>query len=287
MKATHPFAVTQLKYSQFWLLGIGAGLIAIHLTLAWKSNNPSFLGMSFLFWAAVSCLIWEKRYTLNLESGIFSSFLGLSLITLLLVKSASLTSFGGFLYISSVAFAFSFALLASGFQGLKQYKGELLVLFFLSASKVLPPFLINISPLTAKFAAFILWYTGSEVILIEDKIILPTGSVEVYSGCSGIELIFQLLGLGLLFLLMFSQKWKQRILVPTVAAAIAFVVNGLRVALMAILTAKNQPKAFEYWHTGDGSLIFSLIAVLCFGLFCWFLLEQGESKNQEARKLLR
>ena len=287
MKAVQPFAITQLKYPQFWLLGIGACLMAIHLALVCKSNDPSFLGISFLFWGSVSCLIWEKRYTLNLESGIFSSFLGLSIIALLLVKSASQTSFGGFLYISSTVFAFGFALLASGFQGLKQYKGELLVLSFLSASKLLAPLLMNISSLTAKFAAFILWYTGSEVTLIEDKIILPTGSVEVYRGCSGIELVFQLLGLGLIFLLMFSQKWKHKILVPIVAATIAFIVNALRVALMAILAAKNQQKAFDYWHTGDGSLIFSLIAVLSFGLFCWFLLEKSESKNQAERKSLR
>jgi len=236
--------------------------------------------MSFLFWTAVSSLIWEKRHKLNLESGIFSSFFGLSLIWLALLKSASLTSFGIFLYILPFIFALGFFLLASGFQGLKQYKGELLVLFFLSSSKVLSSWLTSTSTLTAKFGAFILWYTGFEVSLTGDKIILPTGAVEVYSGCSGIELIFQLLGIGLLFILMFPQNWKHQTLVLIVAATLGFIVNGIRVALMAILVAKSQQEAFKYWHEGDGSLIFSLIAVLLFGLFCWFLLGQRQSQSQ-------
>jgi exosortase/archaeosortase family protein len=48
---------------------------------------------------------------------------------------------------------------------------------------------------------------------------------------------------------------------------------------MAILVAQQQMAAFDYWHEGDGSLVFSLIAVLLFGLFCWFLLGRTEIRN--------
>lgn len=287
MKATHPKSVTQLKYPELWLLGIGTCLIAIHLTLIWRSDNTSLLGTAFLCWAAVSSLIWDKRHNLNLESGSFSSFLGLSIIAVLLLKSVSLTSFGSFLYLSPVIFAFGLALLASGFKGLKQYRGELLALFVIGVPKLLPSWLINISPLTAKFSAFILWYTGFEVGRSGSKINLPTGSVEVYSGCSGIELIFQMLGLALLFILMFPLNRRQKMLVSTVATTLGFIVNGMRVALMAILVARGNIEAFEYWHGGDGSLIFSLIAVLLFGLFCWFLLGRSESENQNVRSSSR
>ncbi|MBW4633264.1 MAG: cyanoexosortase A [Iphinoe sp. HA4291-MV1] len=273
--------VSRLKYPEFWLLAIGASLIAIHLVLLWKANNSSLLGMTFLFWAALSSLIWEKRHSFNLESGIFSSFFGLSLIALLLIKSISLTSFGVFLYFYPVIFAIGLALVASGFKGLKQYKGELFILFFLSVPKLLPSSLIDISLLTAKFATLILWYTGFEVTRKGTLIYLPAGSVEVYHGCSGMELIFQLLGLALLFLLMFPQTWKQKILISFVAATLAFIVNGLRVALMAVLVAQGQMGVFDYWHDGDGSLVFSLIAVLLFGLFCWFSLGQSELRNKD------
>jgi cyanoexosortase A len=282
MKASHLTAISQLKYPQFWLLAIGAGYIAIHLTLTWKADNSSLLGTSFLCWAAISSLIWDKRHSLNLESGIFSSFFGLSLIALLLVKSISLTSLGGFLHISPAIFAFGLALLASGFKGLKQYRGELLVLSSISLPKILPLSLIDISLLTAKFASLILWYTGFEVTRNGVYIYLPTGSVEVYPGCSGLELIFQMLSLALLFLLMFPQKVKQKIIVPIIAITLAFIVNGVRVALMAVLVAQGHKEAFDYWHEGEGSLIFSLISVLLFGLFCWFSLGMTERRNKDA-----
>ncbi|KYC41549.1 cyanoexosortase A [Scytonema hofmannii PCC 7110] len=274
MKATYSIAITQLKYPQFWLLAIGAGLIAIHLTATWKAGNSSLLGSSLLFWSAVSFLVWEKRYSLVLESEIFSSFFGLSLIGIVLIKSVALKSFGLFLFISPFICALGLALLASGFIGLKQYQKELLLLFFLDAPKILPSWLIDISPLTAKFAAFILWCTGADVTLSGVTIYLPTGSVEVLGGCSGMELIFHMLGLALLFLLMVSTLRQQKFLIPIVAGIVGFFVNGIRVVLMTVLVTKNNQAAFEYWHHGNGSLIFSIISVLIFGLFCWFFIGQ-------------
>ncbi|KAF3888796.1 MULTISPECIES: cyanoexosortase A [Nostocales] len=283
MKTIPLTSVQQLKYPQLWLLGIGACLIIIHLTVTWKADNSNLLSSCILYWISISSLIWDKHHTLNLESGIFSSFFSLVLICLVLLKSATLTSFGLFLYFTPLIIAFSLALLASGFKGLKQYKGELIALFFLGAFKIVPSSLIGtLSSLTAKFAAFMLWYTGSQVALSGVIIYLPTGSVEVLSGCSGIEQIFQMLGLSLLFLLMFPQNGKQKIITPIVAASLGFIVNGIRVVLMAILVAKNQQEAFKYWHEGDGSLVFYMIAVVLFGLFCWFLIGRGESKTQNA-----
>ncbi|NEU75155.1 cyanoexosortase A [Hassallia byssoidea VB512170] len=286
MKSIHLTPVSRLKNAQFWLLAIGAGLIAIHITLTCKSNIPSLLGSSVLFWIAVSSLIWEKRHSLNLESGVFPSFLGISIIAIVLIKSASLTSFGGFLFLSPFILAFGLALLASGFRGLKQYKGELLALFFLGAPKLLPSLLIkHITLLTAKLAAFILWYTGFEITRSGVNIYLPTGSIQVASGCSGVQIIFQQLGLAIIFILMFPLNRQQKILAPIVAATLGFIVNGVRVALMGVIVAKGNQEAFEYWHHGDGSLIFSMIAVILFGLFCWFLLNINETKNKQHKSI--
>lgn len=281
MKVSQAYAIESLKNSQYWLLAIAAGLITIHLTLTWKSGNSNLLGNSFLFWLAVSSLVWEKRHKLNLESSIFASILGISMIGILLIKSASMTSFGVFLYITPVIFALGLALLASGFQGLKQYKGELLSLFFLGIPKLLPTSLINTSALTAKAAGFMLWYTGFKVARDGVNIYLPQGSVEVASGCSGLEQIFQMLGLGIVFILMFPLNYKVKIAVPIVAATLGFLVNAGRVSLMAVIVQTKDKQAFEYWHEGDGSLIFSLISVLLFGLLCWFLIDKQNTPEKQ------
>ena len=116
------------------------------------------------------------------------------------------------------------------------------------------------------------------------NILFATGGLEVYKGCSGIKSIIDLLGLAGLLLVMVPSDWMKRILLPVVAVLIGFLVNGVRVVLMGILVASSNLTAFEYWHVGDGSLIFSTISVLLFGLFCFgmFRINIKETENLDA-----
>jgi cyanoexosortase A len=279
-----------LKSSKFWLLGVAAGLIAIHLTITWKSDNTDLWGLSILFLAAVCSLIWKKRNNLNLETEIISSFIGTLIIALVLFKSTSPIgkfpdAIDKFHYVLPLISSVGLGLLASGFKGLKQYSQELIILFFLGIPQATIPSLIDISIFTAKFATAVLWYLGFEVSRQGVNVILPTGSVEVYSGCSGMVAILYLWGLAALFLVMFPTSWSKKILVPIVATLLAFMVNGGRVALMAVLAASSNKPAFDYWHTGGGSQIFAMTSVLIFGLFCFFLLQLNEAKNDDSVEL--
>jgi cyanoexosortase A len=121
-----------------------------------------------------------------------------------------------------------------------------------------------------------LWYLGFSVTREGTYLILPPASLEVASGCSGMTSILQILGLSLLVLIMFPSTIVQKILVPISGIVVAFVVNGVRVALMTYLLAFSAKENFEYWHYGDGSLIFSMIAVAIFGIFCWFMVLRDE-----------
>lgn len=264
---------------QFWLLGIATGLITIHLTLTSRANDASLLGTSTLFWIAVSSIVWQKRDTLSLESRVSSSVWGLLIVAFVLLKSISVSGYDPFLRLFPLISTFGVALLASGFKGLKQYWQEFLIFCFLVPSPGTLALLIDISTLTAKFATAILWYMGFEVYRKGVFVSFPTGGIEVYPGCSGIENMLHLLGLAVIFLMMFPTKRLEKILLPVVAILIAFVVNGVRVAILAIFAASANPQGLEYWHKGDGSLIFSMIAVGILGLFCFFLLKQGEDEH--------
>ena len=281
MNAISPVLFKRIKTSPFWLLTIGSGLMAIHLTLVWKADNPNTLGTSILFWSAVASLVWQRRDDLKLESGVFASLVGFLLIAVILMRSASIPLGGNFFDLIPVLSGLGLGLLASGFRGLKQYWTELVALFFIGAPRLLEPWIVDISPITAKFSAFVLWYSGFEAKLNGVYISLPTGTVEVYPGCSGIETMIHVFGLALLFLLMFPTTWIQKIIVPIVALSLGFFVNGFRVMLLAILVAQNNSEAFDYWHHRDGSFVFSIIAVLLFGLFCWFLLQYNDREPQE------
>ncbi|MBE9184029.1 cyanoexosortase A [Microcoleus sp. LEGE 07076] len=276
--------INWLKHIQepkYWVLGIASGLIALHLTLTSRTNDSDLFGTMLLFWGVVALLIWEKHESLTFESGVFASFLGTSLIALILIKSSSISGYDFFIRATPFLSGISLALLASGTKGLKQYWQELLILGYTAIPPGLIGVFVDVAQITAKFSAFLLHYLGFEVVRKGVFLILEKGSVEVYHGCSGVNAILQLLGLALVFLLMFPTTAGQKIVVPIVAILIAFVVNAARVALMAVLVSLSQPEAFKYWHEGNGSVVFSMIAVLIFGLFCWFAILQSEPQNKK------
>jgi cyanoexosortase A len=142
-----------------------------------------------------------------------------------------------------------------------------------------------ISLLTAKFSAFLLWCSGFQVSLQGVYINLPTGSVKVYSGCSGMESMTYLLGLSVICLVMFPIQRRKQIFVPIVAVAVGFFLNGVRIAFLTVLIASLNKQAFDYWHEGEGSLIFGMIAVMIFGFFYLFLLRQEEPEDSDAAEL--
>ena len=268
----------QIKKMPFWLLSLAAGLIALHLNLTWRSENSDLLSCSLLLWLAAAYLTWEKRDRLSLESDIFSSCLGIFLITLVLIKSMHLVGDDVFLRLSPFLSGLGLGLLASGVKGIKQYWRELLLFGFIAAPWESIYLVVDLSLLTAKFTTFVLWIFGFEVSRQGVLVILPTGSIEVYDGCSGLRMILQLLGIALIFVLITADSWKQKILLLMSAIAVGFVVNGVRVAVMTILVALSDQEAFSYWHVGNGSLIFSLIAVLILGL-TYILLNQREKQD--------
>jgi cyanoexosortase A len=255
--------------------------------MIWRVGALSYGGLSFLFWCAVASLVWDKRDTLNLKSGIFASLFAIAILIPLLIKSIFLMTLStSSLYIFPLVAGLSITLLASGFRGLHQYRKELLILFILGLTQPLINLINNFDPsfLTAQFASLILWYSGFDIVREGTNIYFagsPQG-VEVYPGCSGVDAIMHLLSLTLLFFLLFPSDLKTKILLPLAAIIIGFIANALRVSLLAVIVALHEKKGFEYWHAGEGSLLFSMISA---GLLCGvaFLLVQSILNPEQAR----
>jgi cyanoexosortase A len=262
--------VNLLKDAKFWLLGIAATLTVIQLQLAWRSDHNELIEPSFLCWIAVWFLVWRKHATLKLESGATATSLGLFLIFWVLLRSASVAGYDSFLRFSPFVSVLGLALIASGFR-LKQYWREGLILSFVTIPSTSLLSTIDLAPLTAEFSTSILWYLGYPVTQQGVNVVLPTGVVEVYEGCSGAHLILQLLTLTFLFLVVFPNGLIPRLMIPMIAVLTGFIVNGIRVAIMAVLFASSNRSAFDYWHIGAGSQVFSVIAVILLGVFCYFL----------------
>lgn len=259
----------KLQKPNYWLVAIAAALAALHLTILDRADQPNLLAISILFWLAIASLVWDKREDLKLESGVFSSCFGVSLIVLVILRSISPA--GYHVLISPFLSGLGLCLMASGIKRLYDYWKELLILGLLLLYPVLVGILkaVDLPIITAKFAASTLWAAGFQAYREGLFIILPTGRVEVYEACSGVEAIILMLYVAILFLLMIPISKVQSFICVILAALLGFIINGLRVGLLAILVAYNQNKAFEYWHGGDGGFVFSMISVFLFGMFCW------------------
>ena len=272
--------------SPFLLLVLGAAIIAIHLTLSFKTSGSDRQITSVLFWLTAAYLIWERQDKLEFQSGPVASLLGALLLSLLLLKSSGYCEESfllGYPFIAGIALA----LIAAGFRGLRTYWPELVLLFFSGIPEVLLAKLTDPAPLTAHFASSILWYSGFAITQNGIYLQLPGGSVQVYSGCSGVVAMTQLLGMSVLFLMLLPLPWKwfQKLILPVGAVAIGFIVNALRVSLMAILVSQKQMEAFDYWHAGSGSLVFSVIGTFLLVILLKILIELFTPKLPEQEEL--
>jgi cyanoexosortase A len=268
---------------KFWFLVLGSALVAIHLTCLWKLDQGEAFGTSSVLWAAVCSLVWKRRDRLTFESGPVSIMMGMLFIALALIKSQSLASVDPFIRIFPSIAALGLALMASGVKTLRQYWQPLLILGSLIVHHGYLSQLFDISKIQAAFASELLWLLGYDVSRQGVNIVFPTGSVEVNPGCSGYSSILQLIQLSIIFLMIFSTRKRFQFFVPIAAVVIGFFVNVIRVSIMAVFSL-NNPVEFKYWHDGDGSLIFSLIAVSLFALLCYFLIQPETDQTPELQQ---
>jgi cyanoexosortase A len=272
------------KRKLFGLIIIATVLVTLNMTLLWKLGDIAHFWMSIVFWLAVGSLLWEKQDILKHSEGksdVLSTVAGTILIAFILFKSAVVSSkFDPFLRIAPFLSGLGVSLIAVGFQDLKQFWRELVILFFHGIPSVITSPLVSIvTSITAKAAYYSLWYVGFNVAREGNYVALPTGRVFVDGGCSGMEAMNYLLGLSVVCLLMFPTK-QNKALVIAVAVACGFIINAFRVAAMALLVASNRLDWFKYWHEGEGSLVVGMIAVVLFGIFYQYMLKRDRKISQ-------
>ena len=280
------YATTQIWKQQWFVwLTLGIGLSIIYFTLIWRADDTGQLSMSLLFYCCVFSSLKDRYRNITFNRDWISYLIGLMLIGWILLSSSPQTddyTVRLFPFIAGVAIA----LLASGWQQLKQHWKELTILFFLGVPSFLAYHLVDISPLTAKFSTLMLWYTGFDIVSQGTFMALADGRVvQVVYDCSGIDMVNYLLGMSVICLIMFPiPGWFNQLFVPSIGAFTGFFVNGIRVALMVVL-AKFDQKAFDNWHTGTGSYTFAVLGIALLGLFYWFLISKSESPRSSEKNI--
>ncbi|PZO39793.1 MAG: cyanoexosortase A [Pseudanabaena frigida] len=269
---------------EFWLLATWVSLIAINLTLVGRlGENIDDTAIQILTWAVAILLVIRNRPNLKFESTASAIAIGTLLIIWVLIKSLLTRRVTDILFILTPLMAtVGVALIASGWKGLKQYWQAILLaatlgipiaFLFAAIEKVIP---VNV--FTAQFANSVLWYGGAKVLQQGTTISSQFGTVELARGCAGLPPILMLLRITLMFVLVFPVPRSRMWLMFPTAVAIAFIVNSVRVALLVVVS--SQADAFKYWHTGDGSQIFSVVAVAILLTLCNWLSRDEEEYEE-------
>ncbi len=229
-----------LKSDKFWLFSILISFAIFHLNVTWKvTGDPNRLTIDLFFWAAILFLLWRRRDRLRVDSDLASAFFGLLLIVLVLVKTISLFWFeSSLLKFAPFVAVLGIALLASGFKGLRQYWLELLfscLMFFpTSGLELLMDSQFQISILTAKSSAYLLYYLGFNTATQSNEVLvsLPQGGnvrALVDYQCTGVPMMLLMLKLSLLLESFFPIKWLERVWFPMAAVGLGFFLGVIRV----------------------------------------------------------
>jgi len=197
-----------------------------------------------------------------------------------LARNAVILHWDGMVFVLAPLAGLALALLCQPLRQLARFRDALLCLMLLPAfallMRVLPE--APLSLVTARSAGFWLSILGLEVLVRGRNVSLPGGGVEVLAQCNGLDMMAQILCVGLIFMLAFRiHSWFSRLLLFSAAPLIGLLCNSFRIALLAGFAGIGQGKGtplFSFFHDDSGSLVFSGIAVFVYGTLYMRLLER-------------
>ncbi|MFN9176035.1 MAG: cyanoexosortase A, partial [Synechocystis sp.] len=256
---------------EFWLVVLFVGLGALNLTIIEKAHSENLFSLALLMWLTLFSVLWDRREALTFKSNLFSSVFGAVLLVLILLRNIEGTNDFSMRLLPFVG-TISTVLMASGIKSLKKYWREIVISGLLIYAKLVAVFLqsINLSMLTAKFSNAFLYIIGFEAYRDGVFVTLPQGRIQVLGACSGEESVILMLSVAFLFFFLVPISHVQKVISLTLAALIGFLINVVRITLLAIFVNAGDRQGFDYWHGEDGSLSFAIVSVCLFGAFCWF-----------------
>ncbi len=138
----------------------------------------------------------------------------------------------------------------------------------------------SLSHLTANIAAGVTWILGLPVELEGTHIHAPNVIANVFKGCDGGRILDFMVRLTLILIIAFPVKRYKWPIILIVSMFLGYLVNVFRVSAMVFVANTGDMQAFDYWHTGEGSKIFNLIAIILFCLVGYFQITPAKSVKE-------
>jgi len=256
---------------EFWVVILLLALGALNLTIIEKAHSENLFSLALLMWLAMLSVLWDRREELTFRSNVFSSVFGAVLLGFVLLRNIEGTSDFSMRLLPFVG-TISTALIASGLKSIRTYWREIAISGLLIYAKLIAVFLqsINLTIFTAKFSNAVLYMIGFQTYRDGVFVTLPQGRIQVLGACSGEESVILMLCVAFLFFFLVPISHLQKVISLVVAALIGFLINVVRITMLAVFVNAGDRQGFDYWHGEDGSLSFAIVSVCLFGVFCWF-----------------
>ncbi len=212
--------------------------------------------------------------------GIIGLITGTVLLIWVLARTAIILHWDGMIFALAPLAGLALTLLCLPLTHLSRFRDPLLCLMLLPAFALLMRVLPEepLSLITAQGAGFWLSILGLDVVVNGRSVSLPGGGVQVLAECNGLDMMAQILCVGLIFMLAFRiRSLPSRLLLFAAAPVIGLICNTLRIALLSAVAGMGQGKGtplFTFFHDDTGSLVFSGVAVFAYGVLYMNLLER-------------
>jgi cyanoexosortase A len=239
---------------------------------------------ALLVWGGALICMEDQIEDLKPRPSFLSLFIGTSIVVYCLYRTSLIFNSDSFLYFLVPVAGIGLTLMVGSFSSIFKFKDSLLILCLLPLFVVIQIFVStyvtdDLSILTAKFVLFWLGLLGiSPIQLVGNTVYTAGGAVQVMHECNGFEMIMQMVITAIIFLVAFPLRSRLgRCLIITVSPALGFVVNSMRISLLAVFTSFDSSTGrylFDFFHEQAGSLIFSGIAVFVLGYIYLIILER-------------
>ncbi len=216
---------------------------AFSLLLLWEDRaklaalplKPSWSGLVILLFALLALAV-----------GVLSSEFFLPRISLLLLIAGIVVFFAGWEYLLAVSFPLTFLIL------------------MVPSATIFTRVTFPLQILASKTASFLLMLAGVSVVREGNILLLSGARMQVAEACSGIQSLFSLVTLAIVYGYLVETKIGMRVLLALAAVPISVLANALRISATGLVLQRwGIERAQGSFHTFSGWLIFmSSLAVL-------------------------
>ena len=272
LAAVNPISLMRWR-RKCWLL-IAAMVALGSVVRAWQAYSSMVAVTIALAWFAALCCVEDRLVTLRPHPSWPGVLLGSSLLLWSQWRQEHIIQPQTVMLVLPLLQAVGLILLVNPPHRLLRWFEPLLAFSLVPLlwlpNKFLPESLLSL--LTARLCQVLFLSFGVDAAVDGPKLMLYGGGVSVAGPCSGTAMIAQLMNVAAIFTLVFpfgTGRIRLAIAIASMAIAPVFAVaaNTLRISLLALINVSTLPSKswwFDFFHHGDGGLIFSALAVCVF-----------------------